>query len=655
MNSSKLIFNVDLTNKTILSTPFTIEQAKYILGGFGFNTWYLYKHLACDKRLACDKHLTFDEPLYSVSLPLSPENILIISPGLLTGSEVPASSRIHISSRSPLSNLMGSSNVGGHIGTRLQSINAASVVITGKASSLSYLLVNENGISIHNCEYLKGKDTRVTEEELRKKHQDKFTEILSIGVAGENLVHYACIMHGQDHAAGRTGLGAVMGSKNLKAIVVEGVKNINKKEIEITQSTNIAKQNCTQINLNPDSSTKTVIKEYVDSIRASLPVFDDFSKFGSAAHILPLNNAGQLGTYNYREGCMGNAKDIDGRNLKKYVKKNTSCHRCPVHCKAEIKIEAGRHQGFTGGRPEYETIINMGSLCGLSDPEELLYLSNFANILGIDTISTGSVIAFAMELFERGILTVEDTGGLELRWGDAKSMEILMLQIANQEGLGKILSQGVKRASEIIGKGSEKFAFHTKGVEIYGGDPRGSQAMALTYAISLRGGDFTSVYPIPAFRYSPEQAQKDFGTSESVNPLVTEGKASLIKKCLFVSAVIDSLGLCKVPALSILGKFDLLNESRLIKSITGLDLSNQELFIIGERIINMEKLFNLACGATVQNDSLPDIFQTEGLPEGAVKRQKVHGLFKMVQEFYNLMDWDKNGVPTKTAMDRLDI
>ncbi|MBF0574323.1 MAG: hypothetical protein HQK69_11315, partial [Desulfamplus sp.] len=608
--------------------------------------------------------LTVDEPLCSLAQPLSPENILIISLGLLTGSEVPASSRIHISSRSPLSNFMGSSNVGGHIGTRLQSLNAASLIITGKASSLSYLLINESGISIHNCEHLKGKDTRITEEELRKRHQGKLTEILSIGVAGENLVHYACIMHGQDHAAGRTGLGAVMGSKNLKAIVVEGIKNIPKKESEIVQNTNIAtqrpievsfNQDSSTVSLNPDLSIKTIIKEYIDSIRSSLPIFDDFSKFGSAAHILPLNDAGQLGTYNYREGCMKNAKDIDGRSLKKYVQKNTSCHRCPVHCKAEIKIEAGRHQGFTGGRPEYETIINMGSLCGLSDPDELLYLSNLANILGIDTISTGSVIAFAMELFERGILTIEDTEGLELRWGDAKSMEILMHQIANQEGLGKILSQGVERASEIIGKGSEKFAFHTKGVEIYGGDPRGAQAMALTYAISLRGGDFTSVYPIPAFRYSPEQAQKDFGTSESMNPLVTEGKAALIKKCLFVSAVIDSLGLCKVPALSILGKFDLLNESRLIKSITGLDLSSQELFVIGERIINMEKLFNIACGATAKNDNLPDIFQTDGLPEGAVKGQKVHGLSNMVQEFYNLMGWDKNGVPTKMTMDRLGI
>ncbi|MBF0234312.1 MAG: aldehyde ferredoxin oxidoreductase C-terminal domain-containing protein, partial [Desulfamplus sp.] len=400
---------------------------------------------------------------------------------------------------------------------------------------------------------------------------------------------------------------------------------------------------------------KSIVKEYINKIKSSLPVYDDFSKLGSSAHILPLNDAGQLGTRNYREGHMENVAEIDGRKLKQYVKKNTSCHRCPVHCKAQIKIEAGRHQGFTGCRPEYETIINMGSLCGLCDPEELLYLSNLANILGIDTISTGSTIAFAMDLFDRGILTTDDTDGLELTWGNAKAMESLMIKIAHQEGFGKVLSQGVKRASEIIKKGSEKFAFQAKGVEIYGGDPRGSQIMALTYAISLRGGDFTSIYPIPAFRYSAEQAQNDFGTSQSINPLVTEGKGALIRKCLFVSAVIDSLGLCKVPALSILGRFDLENESTLIRAITGIDVSSKELFTIGERVINMQKMFNIACGATSQDDTLPDFFQTDSLPEGAVKGEKVHGLSKMVQDFYHLMGWDENGVPTKAIMERLGI
>ncbi|MCP4690354.1 MAG: aldehyde ferredoxin oxidoreductase family protein [Desulfobacterales bacterium] len=610
------IFNINLDDGVVSSEPFTDELVQTVLGGFGFNTWHLYKNLPGETGA------------------LDPGNILMISPGLLTGSAAPASSRVHISAKSPLSGLMGSSNVGGRLGARLHSLNTASLIISGRAAAPSYLLVDETGVSLHARPGLWGMDTRRTEAALREKHASPFTEILTIGVAGENRTPYACIMCGEDHAAGRTGLGAVMGSKNLKAIVVEGVKRKEK----------------------TDSAAKAIIREYVSKIKNASPVYDDFSGWGSAGHITPLNEAGQLGTRNYREGVMENAHEIDGKNLKKFVRKKTSCHRCPVHCKATIKLEAGRHRGFTGGRPEYETVINMGSLCGLSDPGELLYLSNLANILGLDAISTGSVIAFAMDLYDRGILTPADTGGLALTWGNAEAMEQLMKMIAGrEEGLGEILARGVKRASEIIGKGSGKYAYHTKGVEIYGADPRGAQAMALTYAVSLRGGDFTSVYPIPAFRYSPEMARRDFGTEASIDPLVTEGKGALIRGCLLVSAVIDSLGLCKVPALSIIGRFDLENESRLVKAFAGVDLSPRALFRVGERIIAMEKLFNIAHGATAEDDNLPGMFQNEKLENAAVKGEIVHGLRAMVRDFYRLMDWNERGAPTRELMARLNL
>jgi aldehyde:ferredoxin oxidoreductase len=610
------IFDVNLDTKVVTSRPFDETVTRSVLGGFGFNTGYLYQNL--DKGTGA----------------LDPRNILMISAGLLTGSAAPASSRIHLSARSPVSGLMGSSNVGGHMGTRLHSLNTASIIITGRAAGPSYLLLSKAGISLNACRDVWGMDTRQTEATLRKKHPSRYTEILSIGNAGENLVSYACIMLGHDHAAGRTGLGAVMGSKNLKAIVVEGVRQTKK----------------------TDPATKGFIREYVSKIKTAGPIYDDYSKWGSASHIEPLNREGQLGTRNYREGTMENVHEIDGKNLQQYVEKKSSCHRCPVHCKAEIKLKKGRHRGFTGGRPEYETVINMGSLCGLSDPEELIYLSNLANMLGLDTISTGSVVAFAMDLYDRGILTLEDTGGIDLTWGNARAMEVLMRQIAGgREGIGKILAQGVKKASESIGKSSHKYAFHTKGVEIYGADPRGAQAIALTYAVSLRGGDFTSVYPIPAFRYSPEMAQADFGTRASIDPFVTQGKGAMIRKCLLVSAVIDSLGLCKVPVLAIVARFDLENESRLIKAFTGIDLSSEELFTIGERIINMEKLFNLARGATAEDDNLPEMFQSEKLENTAVKGEIVHGLQDMVQDFYNLMGWDEKGVPTKALLHQLNI
>lgn len=609
------IIYIDLTEKKVETRGFGEDLARNVLGGFGFNTWYLYKNLPEDAQA------------------LGPENILVISLGLLTGTAVPASSRSHISAKSPLSGLMGSSNVGGHIGARLKSLGIAAMIIRGRADCPVTIMIDENGVSIQDNEALWGLDTRDLESALRKDRDDKRTEILSIGIAGENMVPFACIMNGLDHAAGRTGMGAVMGSKNLKAILVDGVKTRAKSSPEI----------------------KTLIKDYIGKIRSGLPIYNDFATTGSSGHVQWLNDSGQLGTRNYREGNIEGVEKIDGKNLLGFVKKKTSCHRCPVHCKAEIKIKAGRHQGFYGGRPEYETVINMGSLCGLADPEELLFLSNLANILGLDTISTGSVIAFAMDIYDRGIITLEDTDGLELTWGNARAMESIMYLIAKRKGIGSILSLGVKEAARIIGRGAEKYAYHAKGVEIYGSDPRGTQAIALSYAVSLRGGDFTSVYPIPAFRYSPERAKKEFGTAAAVDPLSVEGKGVLVRKCLFVSAVIDSLGVCKVPALSIIADFNLENESELTSAITGLDLSAGEMLLIGERLINMEKLFNLAHGASRSCDNLPDVFKEKGLPHGPVEGVIVNGLSNMVQDFYGAMGWDEEGVPVPGTLERLKL
>lgn len=609
------IIHVDLSSRTVRTDTLDQDLRGRVLGGFGFNTDLLFRRLPEDADA------------------LGPENILVISRGLLTGTAVPASSRVHVSALSPLSGLMGSSSVGGHLGPKLRSLGIFSLVIRGRAREPVALTLDETGISFRPADDLWGLDTRRSEAVLRQGRNAKRTEILTIGTAGENRVAFACIMNGTAHAAGRTGMGAVMGSKNLKAILVQGVS----------------------LKDSPSPEVKALIRDYIRKIRTGGPIYDDFATTGSAGHVRWLNDMGQLGTRNYREGTLASVDRIDGKQLQTYVRKKTSCHRCPVLCKADIAIPSGRHRGFSGDRPEYETVINMGSLCGLDDPDELLYLSNLANILGLDTISAGSVMAFAMDLFDRGILTPDDTGGLDLVWGNARTMETLMNQIARCEGLGKILAKGVKAAARIIGKGAEKYAFHAKGVEIYGSDPRGTQAIALSYAVSLRGGDFTSVYPVPAYRYTPERAKQEFGTPLAVDPLAPEGKGELVRHCLIVSAVIDSLGLCKVPALSIIGDFSLENESRLVKAVTGLELSPADLMDIGERLINMEKQFNLTHGADRDSDNLPRLFREQGLPRGPVRGETVKDLPIMVADFYRVMGWDENGVPLPETLDRLSI
>lgn len=217
------------------------------------------------------------------------------------------------------------------------------------------------------------------------------------------------------------------------------------------------------------------------------------------------------------------------------------------------------------------------------------------------------------------------------------------------------MAQGVRRAAKSLGKGAEKYAYHVKGVEIYGGDPRGMMGTALSYAVSLRGGDFTSVYPVPEFRFTPEKAEKDFGTRAAVDYQASEGKGALVRKCLMVSAIIDSLGICKVPALTIIGDFDLEKEAALTRALTGLEISTPALFRIGERIVNFQKLINLKLGATVDDDTLPEKFRLEPIGEGPARGRRVQELDAMVRSFYSSMGWDKQGVPTKAKLKELGI
>ena len=593
---------------------YTESMAREHLAGFGFNIKILFTRLM----QTCN--------------PLDPENVLIITRGLLTGTAAPASSRVHLSGLSPLSGLIASSSVGGFFGAKLKTLGIMSLIITGKAPNPVYLRIHARGVDIEDAGPLWGLNTRQTESRLRSDLGDNSAEVLSIGPAGENQVLFASVQAGIDHAAGRTGMGAVLGSKHIKALVVQAGHKREKM----------------------NGVTSEIVKRYIKNMKANVARFHDYATYGSAGDVLETNQWGLLGTHNYRLGQVCDAKEIDGRGLQKFVTKKNSCHRCPVHCKAEIEINDGSYKGFRGGRPEYETVMKMGPLCGLSDPPALLYLTNLCNILGLDTISTGGVIAFVMDLFDRGIINRKDTGGLELRWGDAEAIEILIQQIASCRGLGKILAGGVRRAAKVFGKKAEKYAYHVKGVEIYGADPRGLMGTALSYSVSLRGGDFTSVYPIPEYRYSPEKAKKEFGTEQVVNLTATEGKGALVKKCMIVSMVIDSLGLCKVPTLAISANYDLVLEAKLIKAITGLDISVDELFFIGERLVNMEKMFNLRHSSDFHADALPDFFINQPVTEGPAKGQRVN-LEPMVLDFYRRMGWDAKGIPTSETLRKLGL
>jgi aldehyde:ferredoxin oxidoreductase len=563
--------------------------------------------------------------------PLGPDNDLILSCGLLTGTSAPSSSRLHIGAVSPLTGLLGSSNVGGHFGAEMRSAGVQALVVRGRALRPSVLRIEDHCVELEDASSLWGKSTAEALTSLRDTIGDS-ARLMAIGPAGENLVRFACILTGSRHAAGRTGMGAVMGSKNLKAIAVCSSHSSPR----------------------TSGSTREVVREYARAIRRA-PRFDIYSRYSNSAFVNWADEAGILATRNYQHVRFEGADSIDGEQLIKYVTRSRSCHRCPVHCRADVEIREGPYAGLKGERPDIEPIGNLGSKCGLDDPEALLYLFHLAGDLGVDAISTGSVLAFAMELTQRGILSPEDTDGIQMTWGDADAMEAMMRRIAARDGFGSVLADGVRHAANLIGHGAEAYALHSKGLELTAYDPRGGMGTALGYAVSNRGGDFTSVYAVPEYRWSPEQGITWFGSERAVDRLSIEGKGQLVKRTMVVSAVLDSLGICKVPALSVIGDYSLENEARLTSALTDWHVDAQDLAVAGERILTLERLLNLERGACGEDDDLPDRFTEERVTDHGPTLGMTVQIQQMVSQFYSAMGWDHEGRPTRGRLQELGL
>jgi len=616
MRSLERILQIDLTHKSWEFSPFPEDIAKKYLAGRGFNIHYLYHHLPTETD------------------PMSPSNILLFTCGLLTGTEAPASSRLHVSALSPQTGLLGSSNVGGNFGAVLRQNGIQSIIITGRASKPTTLLVNEESVRFLEADTLWGLDTWETQDRLKEKFGENSVKVLTIGPGGENGVLFGCIMTDRDHAAGRTGMGTVMGSKNLKAVVI--------KKREKSRQT-----------VKPGPGQE-VIQRYTHQITHS-PQYQTVSKLGGAGYITWANELGILSTRNYRENRFEAADALDGKHLTKYVSKYRSCHRCPIHCKAVLKLKNGNGETREAIRPEFEPILALGSKCGLKDLKILTHLDNLCSKMGIDSMSAGSVIAFAMDLFERGILTTADTRGIELTWGNGSAMETLILQMVNQEGLGAILSKGVRRAAQIISRGAERYAPHVKGLEMAGYHPYHIMGTALGYAVASRGADFNDVYATLEYKWLPEKASEVFGTPKAADLKSIQGKAELVRRARIVGTVLDSLGLCKVPALCLICAFDLKMEAELTAAVSGSSVSVEDLFSAGERILNLERLFNIRMGAGVTDDRLPDMFFQKDYNSGETPSQPDHWMEPMKKEFYDIMGWDENGIPTSEKLTRLGI
>lgn len=607
---------VDLTSGNWQFSPLNEEIAQAYLGGRGLNVKFLYDQL---------------DPQTD---PLSPANILTLSCGLLTGTAAPAASRLHVNALSPLTGLLGSSNVGGACGSYLRACGVQQLVIRGQAPAPVYLRIEKNAVEICDAQSIWGLDTYQTRQKIQKMPGSRKAKILAIGPGGENGCLFGCIMADGDHAAGRTGLGTVMGSKNLKAIVVA----VQKPETSVKA----------------DGRVLRAIQDYARRIKNSQH-YPDTAAYGGAGFVKWADDLGILATRNYRQNRFEFAAAIDGRQLANRVSRRHGCPRCPVQCKAELEFDSGRLKGLKAARPEFEPMLALGSKCGLKELEILVYLDNLCSRLGIDSISAGSAIAFAMDLYDRGIIDAQDTGGLDLGWGNGAAMEALIRQMAAGEGFGAVLAKGVRRAAEMIGRGADHYAPHVKGLELAGYHPDNIMGTALGYAVASRGADFNDIYATMEYKWLPEQAAEEFGTPQAADLNSIRGKAELVRRAMIVGTVLDGLGLCKVPALSLICAYDLVDEAKLVSALLGRQINVAQLFEAGERVATLERLFNIRHGLNATADRLPDMFFEKDYNAGRQPSKPQAWMEPMKQEFYRLMGWDAQGQPTEQTLARLDL
>jgi aldehyde:ferredoxin oxidoreductase len=537
---------------------------------------------------------------------LDKKNALIFSTGPLTGI-IQTAGRYQVTTRSPLTGAILGSSSGGFFGANLKKAGFDGLIITGKADKPVYLEVTEEGIEIKDAKHLWGKDTHETMKILKDELIPNIS-VACIGPAGENLVPFASIMNDKDRAAGRGGVGAVMGSKNLKAIAAFG-----KKQIPVS---------------NPEGLKKMILT--INTLIDKNPVTGkSLQLLGTSVLVNVINAHGMYPTENFQRGVFNDAEGTSGEKIAETILQGRSaCFKCPIACGRKTKTSKREGEG-----PEYESVWAFGAQLGISDLETITEANYTCNELGLDTITAGSTIGCAMELYEKGAFPEK------LEWGDSSNLVKLVEDIAYKRGIGKDLALGSKKLAEKYGR--PELAMQVKGMEIPAYDPRGAQGQALSYATSNRGGCHMQGYLI-----SPEI----LGSPVFMDRYSIEGKAEIVALFQDISAAVDSLVLCRFLqfAISIDTFKDILN------IVTGLDYSEDQLLKVGTRIYNLERKFNSEAGFTRKDDMLPARFLEEELSEGA-SRNRVVQLDEMLNRYYKLRGWDENGIPTEETKKELGI
>ncbi len=594
------VLYVDLTNGKTRTEKLNEETAKKYIGGIGLGMrlWLANSKAGVD--------------------PLSPENPLVLALGPVSGTMFPTGGNGHaFISKSPATGGVGEAVSHGTFGAELKRAGYDAVILTGKAEKLVYLWIDDDSVQLLDAAQLAGKSPSETEEAIKDELGDYYVRVASIGLAGEKLSKIACIINEKTRTAGRTGLGAVMGSKNLKAIAVRGTRDI--------------------VPAKPEQFME-MVKEFHERMKG--PATQKYRTLGTVENVLINNTQNCMPSRNYNSARFENAEKVSGEALnERYVAKIIACSSCPMRCEHEAVVREGPYKG-TMARIEYETLWAMGPYTGVDRLDAIIKAAEVCTYYGMDAQSAGVTVGFVMDCHEKGILTHEELGGIDAHFGNAEAMLQLLEKMGKREGIGDVLADGVKVAAQKIGKGSDKLAQHIKGLEVTGYDLRCLKTAALAFAVSFRGADHnrTSAYAVDM--------------KGKVDRLKAEkGRGKIVKDLEDTYALIDSLIVCKNAR----GAFykELPEMAKLYSLVTGYDMTPEELAVAAERISTLARLINVREGLSRKDDTLPWKVMNEPIPDdGPVKGALVtqEELDLMLDDYYESRGWTLEGVPTTAKL-----
>ncbi len=610
------ILRVNLSNEKVVQKPLDKDLTLNFLGGRGINVKLLH-----------------DELKFGID-PLGPENILIFGTGPLTGTTGPSAGRYNVTALSPLTGILGDSNSGGFFAPELKYTGFDHLLINGKAKKPMYLWINDDEVEFKDAVDIWGKDTWETQKIIREELGDQEIQMACIGPAGEKLVRFANVRTGLKNSAGRTGMGAVMGSKNLKAIAVRGSKGVK-----------IAR---------PREFEELCLK-----VRETLEAHSLCKAWAVEGTLWLEKVLGMSGLAPIRNWQTNVFPELDAVSsmafLKNHSIKSKACFGCSMHCSHFYRIKGGPFDGEIGEGPEY-SVHAIGPNCGNSDLPSILHMYNLCNKYGIDVLTTGNAIALSMELYQRGIISEEDMDGIRLEWGNYGAMIEIINKIANRDGFGNILAEGLLNAARRIGKVAERYVVHTKCLDYSQTEGRVARGSALAYSVSTRGADH--LRGLSRIEWgSPEDAEKALGTRAACDPKTYEGKAALTIWAETRNTVADCLEVCKFPTVW-MGQLGAVKElAEIFSAATGVDMDENRMGKAAERVYNVERAFIVERGITRADDYPPRRFLEVPIYEGPFKgeRIEIEKYSEMLDEYYKLRGWTADGVPTRAKLDELDI